>query len=170
MAKKSHGISLIEMLITLCIGAVLLASTVPGFVGALERQRLTTTTNELVLAVNLARTEATSRRTRVAVAPRAGNDWSSGWHVFIDANDNGVLDGGETILRTFDAVAAPIVIAATFGGYDGHALSYDYWGLPRRPGSNGMLLGRLTLTSGSETRTLCFSAASMRTVRAPVCT
>jgi prepilin-type N-terminal cleavage/methylation domain-containing protein len=167
--RRQRGVTLIELLITLSIAAVLLASAVPNFQGAIERLRLTTTTNELVLAVTLARTEATSRRARVAIVPRTANNWASGWHVFIDTNDNGRLDAGEFVLRTFDPIPPRMTIAATFGGFDGHALSFDWFGLPRRPGSNGLLLGRITLTAEGTARTLCFSAASVRTVSAATC-
>jgi len=165
-----RGVTLIELLISLSIGAVLLASAVPAFQGLLEQLRLTTTTNELVLAINLARTEATSRHGRVAIVPRVSDDWSSGWHVFIDRDDNGVLDPDEAILRTFEAIPARMTVSATFGSFDGHVLSFDHAGLLRRPGSNGMILGRMTLTSDSNVRTVCFSAASVRTVQAATCT
>jgi len=164
-----RGVTLIELLISLSIAVVLLAGAVPAFRGMLERLRLTTTTNELVLAINLARTEATSRHGRVAIVPQAPGDWASGWHVFIDRNDNGVLDPDEAILRTFEAIPARMTIGATFGGFDGHVLSFDHAGLLRRPGSNGMMLGRMTLTSDSNVRTICFSAASVRTVQAAAC-
>lgn len=167
---RRRGITTIEVLVGLCIAAVLLSSAVPALQGALERLRLSTTVNELVLAVTLARTEATSRRARVAIVPRTQNDWSSGWLVFIDANDNGQLDAEETTLRAFDAVPARMTVVAAFGTYDGHVLSFDHTGLLRRPGSNGMVLGRLTLTAASGVRTLCFSAASVRTVQAASCT
>lgn len=168
--KSARGVTLIETLIGLCIAVALLSSAVPAFTGALERLRLSVTVNELLLAISLARAEATARHTRVAVAPRAGNDWSSGWLVFIDTDDNGRLDAGETVVRVFEAVPARMTVAAAFGNYDGHVLSFDHAGLLRRPGSNGMVLGRLTLTSESGVRTLCFSAASVRTVRAAACT
>ena len=165
-----RGVTLIELLISLSIGVVLLAGAVPAFRGLLEQLRLTTTTNELVLAINLARTEATSRHGRVAIAPQASGEWSSGWHVFIDRNDNGVLDPDEAILRTFEAIPARMTVSATFGSFDGHVLSFDHAGLLRRPGSNGMILGRVTLTSDSNVRTVCFSAASVRTVQTATCT
>lgn len=169
MSKRTRGVTLIEVLVSLSVATVLCASAVPAFQGALERLRLTTTTNDLVLAVSIARAEATARHTRVALAPRSGNDWSSGWHVFIDANDNGRLDAGEAIVRTFEPVPARMTVAATFGAFDGHVLSFDHFGLLRRPGSNGMVLGRLTLTLEGNARTLCFSAASVRTVQGAVC-
>lgn len=170
LIQPARGATLIETLLALCIAGVLLSSAIPSFRGALERERLTAATNELVLAVNLARSEATSRRTRAALAPLMGANWASGWHVFVDANDNGRLDAAETVLRSFDRVPPGTTVTATFGGFDGHVLSFDYAGLLRRPGSNGMVLGRLTLTADGQARTLCFSAASMRTVRGATCT
>lgn len=167
---RSRGVTLTELLLGLSIAAVLTASALPSFRGALERLRLTATTNELVLAINLARTEATSRRTRVAIEPQVARDWTSGWHVFVDANDNGRRDPDELLLRTFDPAPPRMTIDATFGAYDGRALSFDYFGLLRRPGSAGMVLGRMTLKLDGNVRTLCFSAASMRTVQAAACT
>lgn len=168
-ARTTRGVTLVELLIALCIGAVLLSSAIPAFQGALDQLRLTTTTNELVLAIALARAEATSRHTRVAVAPRVADNWASGWTVFLDANDNGRLDADEAVARVFDAVPANLAVAAAFGNYDGHVLSFDHAGLLRRPGSNGMVLGRLTLTGAGGVRTLCFSAAAVRTVKAATC-
>ncbi len=166
---NSRGVTLVELLVALCVSTVLIASAVPSFQHALDRLRLSTTVNELVLAMNIARTEATARRTRVAVAPKNPKDWASGWVVFIDANDNGRLDTGEVTIRMFEPVPARMTVAAAFGGFDGHVLSFDSLGLLRRPGSNGMVLGRLTLASPAGVRTLCFSAASMRTVQAATC-
>ena len=95
------------------------------------RLRLSAATNELVLAVYLARAEATSRHARVAIAPRVANNWASGWYVFVDANDNGVLDPGESVVRVFDPVPANMTVATTFGSFDGHVLSFDHAGLLR---------------------------------------
>jgi len=164
-----RGLTLIESLLAMAIAAILLTGGVATFRGALLRLQLTAVTNDLVLAINLARAEATARHARVAIVPRAVNDWASGWHVFIDANDNGQFDSGETVVRTFDPVPARLTIEPTFGSFDGHVLSFDRVGLLRRPGSNGMLLGRVTLTSEADVRTLCFSAASVRVVRAAAC-
>src|SRR5262249_34364150 len=97
-------------------------------------------------------------------------DWASGWLVFIDSNDNGALDPGEDIVRAFDPVPERMTVSATFGAFDGHVLSFDHGGFLRRPGSNGMILGRMTLTSDGSPRTVCFSAAAVRTVRTAACT
>lgn len=168
-SRTARGVTLIELLIALCIGAVLMSSAVPAFQSVVEQLRLATSTNDLVLAINLARAEATSRHTRAAIAPVVANNWAAGWTVFLDANDNGRLDAGEPVVRVFDALPARMTVAGAFGNYDGRVLSFDHAGLLRRPGSNGLVLGRLTISSAAGVRTLCFSAAAVRTVRAATC-
>lgn len=166
---RALGFSLVESLIATAIAGVLAASALPRFADALDQQRLTAAANELVLAVNLARAEATARKTRVAIAPRAGNDWTAGWRVFVDQNRDGRLDPDEPIVRDFAAAPERMTIEPKFGAFDGHVLSFDHLGHLRRPSSNGILLGRIVLTLGGEVRALCFSTAAMRTVRAAQC-
>jgi type IV fimbrial biogenesis protein FimT len=167
---RALGFSMVESLVATAIAGVLAAASLPRFAEALDRQRLTATTNELVLAVNLARAEATARKTRVAIAPRARDDWTSGWRVFVDENGNGRFDTGEHIVRDFADAPERMTIDPRFGSFDGHVLSFDHAGHLRRPNSNGMLLGRFVLRLGSEVRALCFSAAALRTLRTAVCT
>jgi type IV fimbrial biogenesis protein FimT len=163
------GFSLIESLVATSIAGVLAASALPRLANALDQQRLTATTNELVLAVNLARAEATARKTRVAIEPRVANGWTSGWRVFVDRNGDGRLDADEQVVREFSGTPERMTIEPRFGSFDGHVLSFDHAGHLRRPNSNGMLLGRFVLKLGSEVRALCFSAAAVRTVRSAEC-
>lgn len=166
---RLRGVTFIEMLVAASIASVLAASAVPNFHSAMQRERLASATNELVLAATLARSEATVRRARVALEPLHALDWASGWRVYLDANGNGRLDPDETVLHTFDAPPSGLAIVPAFGIYDAHVLSFDAAGLLRRPGSAGLVLGRLTLRLDGNVRTLCFSAAALRTVRAETC-
>lgn len=169
LRASARGFSLIEGLLATAIAGVLAASALPRLAGALDREQLTATVNELLFAVNLARAEATARKTRVAIAPRASNDWTRGWHVFVDLDGDGRLDADEPIVRDFAGAPQRMTIEPRFGAFDGHVLSFDHLGHLRRPGSNGMLLGRLVLRHGAEVRALCFSAAAVRTARAAEC-
>jgi len=168
--RSERGFSVVETLVAASIASVLAASVLPDFGSALQRERLAASTNELVLAVTLARTEASSRRARVAIEPLTGADWSRGWQVFLDANDNGRRDAGEAVVHTFDAPPNGLTVAPAFGNYDARVLSFDPAGLLRRPGSAGLVLGHLTLRLDGKARTLCFSAGAMRMVRAESCT
>jgi type IV fimbrial biogenesis protein FimT len=168
---RQRGVTLIETATAACVSAVLAASALPSISSALDGHRLTNATNDLVLAVNLARSTATAQRTRVVLAPRAGADWTSGWRVFVDENNNGGLDPGEAVVREFDAAPKGLSITPHFGtSYSGVYLSFDNMGNVRRLNSGGYVLGRLVLSMGAEARSLCFSALQVRTVRDKTCT
>lgn len=170
-ARRQRGVTMIETATAACVSAVLAASALPSVSAALDAHRLTTATNDLVLAVNLARSAATAQRTRVVLAPRAGADWASGWRVFVDGNNNGSLDAGEAVVREFDAAPKGLSITPHFGtSYSGAYLSFDNMGNLRRLASGGFVLGRLVLTLGGDARSLCFSALQVRTVRSRECT
>jgi type IV fimbrial biogenesis protein FimT len=168
--RRQRGVTLIETATAACVSAVLAASALPTMSAALDGHRLTTATNDLVLAVNLARSTATAQRTRVVLAPRGGADWTSGWRVFVDTNNNGQLDPGEPVVREFDAAPKGLSITPHFGtSYSGAYLSFDNVGNVRRLNSGGYVLGRLVLSLGDDVRSLCFSALQVRTVRAEKC-
>lgn len=168
--RRQRGVTLIETATAACVSAVLAASALPSMTSAIEGNRLTTATNDLVLAVNLARATATAQRMRVVLAPRDGGDWTSGWRVFVDTDNNGRLDAGEAVVREFDAAPKGLRITPKFGtSYSGAYLSFDNMGNLRRITSGGFVLGRLVLEYGEGARSLCFSTLQVRTVRADTC-
>lgn len=65
MKHPASGFTLIELLVTLAVAAILLAIGVPGLRNILLTNRLATTANEVVAALNLARSEAIKRNARV---------------------------------------------------------------------------------------------------------
>lgn len=168
--RRQRGVTLIETATAACVSAVLAASALPSMSAALDGHRLTTATNDLVLAVNLARSTATAQRARVVLAPRSGADWTSGWRVYVDGNNNGQLDAGEAVVREFDPAPRGLSITPHFGtSYSGAYLSFDNMGNVRRLSSGGYVLGRLVLSLGREARSLCFSVLQVRTVRNDTC-
>ena len=110
-ARIHGGFTLIELMVTLSIAVIMLTIAIPNFRDFLLNSRLTAQTNELVLALTYAKSEAIKRNVRVAVCSRStdtacsGNTtWDNGWLVFVDNNGNGTVDGADQILK----VRAPL--------------------------------------------------------------
>jgi len=105
-----QGFSMVELLVTICVAAILLAIAAPDFRDAMLNSRQLVETNELMGALKVARSSAITRSTRASVCARSSNtecgtDWNNGFIAFIDNGATpGSVDDGEEILR----VASPI--------------------------------------------------------------
>lgn len=105
----SRGFTLTELLITVVVLGILVAMGVPSFNNFLLDSRRTGTLNEFVAALNLARSESIKRGVPVAVCKTvngtdcggAGTTWAGGWLVFVDLNNDAVVNApNETVLRS----------------------------------------------------------------------
>lgn len=83
---REQGFTLMELIVTLAVAAIILSFGVPGFTSFIDNNRATTHTNDLVTALNLARSEATRRGATVSVCSSTDgatcngtSDWSTGW-------------------------------------------------------------------------------------------
>jgi type IV fimbrial biogenesis protein FimT len=112
----SKGFTLLELLVAVVITATLAALAAPSLNHALSRQQLRSITHQLHTSLNLARQAAITRRQPVLVRNKGG-DWSKGWTVFVDADNDGLLDVGEDILLQVEAVPGSLRISSNFGNY-----------------------------------------------------
>jgi type IV fimbrial biogenesis protein FimT len=97
IGEKNAGFTLIELMVTMVVGAILMAVGVPSVRTFLRNAELTSASNNLIAAVNAARGEAMKRGSNAMVIPKPGIGWNSGWVVFIDQNRNGQYDAGADI-------------------------------------------------------------------------
>lgn len=112
----ARGITVVELLMTLSISAILLAVGIPTYSGVMQKNRIGTTSNLLYTSLNAARGEAVKRRGGVRVCPsangsscRGDGDWSEGWLLFEDQNSNNAPDSTE-IIRVVDGLESGIAI------------------------------------------------------------
>jgi type IV fimbrial biogenesis protein FimT len=149
MKDKQGGFTLIELMTTIVVLAVLLAIGVPNFRDFLRSSRMTSAANDFLTDVNLARSESVKRRVAVTLCKSTNGTACSTdasvvlrrWIVFVDdansaavhANDgNGVVDGGETVLK--DRAIATSITPSTAG----NRIVFQPNGFPVVDATNGL--------------------------------
>lgn len=97
------GFTLIELMVTLAVLAVIIAITTPLFAGVINSNRLTSNANELVAALQIARTESIRNNARAVLCESdngsscTGNAAWRGWIVSVDSNRNGIVESSEIL-------------------------------------------------------------------------
>ena len=121
--RKQRGVTLLELMIVITVLAIVLTVGVPGMRELVLNNRQVSAINELVTALQLARSEAITRNVAApaGVSVCASNDgatcsgtWTDGWIVFTDNDTTNGPDVG-LLLRSTDA---PPGLAITTPGLD----------------------------------------------------
>lgn len=95
------GFTLFELMLSISVAAVIISFGVPGFQSLMANNQAATHSNDMVTALNLARSEATRRGTPINLCSSTDgatcngtNDWSTGWIVRVP---------GGAVIRTWPA-------------------------------------------------------------------
>ncbi len=117
-AVRNGGFTLIEVMVTVALLAILIAAVAPSFRGLLLDNQAATQANAVVTSLMFARSEAIKRNAPVVMCQSgagadcdAGN-WADGWIVFADANNDATVDPGEPILQTVGKLPASFALTA----------------------------------------------------------
>lgn len=98
--QSENGFTLVELLITIVVISVLLATAVPSFMQFIKNNRVTGQANSLVVSTQMARNEAVKRGAGTTLCAAnadmdgcsGSTDWSTGWIVFSDLNRDGDIN------------------------------------------------------------------------------
>ena len=129
--KRQKGFTLIELMVTVGVGAILLSVAVPSFRSIIMDNRLVTQANQFVTSVNLARSTAVRYQRNATVCPSANfnanvptcsatTDWSAGWIVWVDKDRDLITDAAEVI-----SVFGPSNGDMTFSSLGSAGFTYD---------------------------------------------
>jgi type IV fimbrial biogenesis protein FimT len=116
--NKQKGFTVIELMVTVAIVAILAAVAVPSMRDFLRRARASTMANEMLTAFTLARSEAIRRNGNVTICPTnaaqtdCGSSWNDGFMVFTDGGTAGTYESAsDVILGTYAKAPSGTVFA-----------------------------------------------------------
>lgn len=134
---RMAGFTLLELMVVLAMAGIIAAIGIPSFSSMITTNQLADITNELTLALKRARAEAIASGRDVIVCSsinssgcsEAAGNWSKGWVVMVDRNQNGDFlesEPGELLwVKTID-VDASARIQITPGPFTALGLPNDF--------------------------------------------
>lgn len=128
MSNRNDGFTLVELITVLAIAAVVASTALPSYKSLVMNSRVQTSLYQLMAHLKFARGEAIKRGFSVALCAsndqatcNGGNQWESGYIVFVNINGDQVVDPGETVLRATTSSDPSITIrSAAFGNGIGY--------------------------------------------------
>lgn len=153
ISRTQSGFTLVEMMVTVAVLAIVLTIGIPQFQNIIQGNRATSIANDLLGHLQLARSEAVRRARTITFCPSndgqncSGSDWSIGWLLVADRGGS-----EELVLRVAPALRSgavlsngPAEIIFTAVGTTANTTTF-------------------TLTVGSQSREICVEASGRSAV------
>lgn len=114
--RRCAGLSLAELVVVLGMVAVTAAVAAPNLNDLLRGQQLRTASGDLHGAIQLTRSQAIARNERVKLTPNdeAGRDWSRGWTVYVDRDNDRRAGGDDAILAVHSPLPPGMQVSYSF--------------------------------------------------------
>ena len=123
-ARRGLGFTLIELVVTMAVAAILVAVAVPELRTFIQNNRLITQTNNLIGDLRFAQGRSlghnseNGQQVNIGLCASTngtactGGTWRDGYLIFVDQNNNSAWDAGETVLRFREALVANNTVTA----------------------------------------------------------
>lgn len=159
--SRTAGFTLIELMVTIAIVAILLAVALPSFQGSMRSNQVATSTNQLIASISLAGSAARKRRgaglCATADGSSCGADWNQGWMVWADTNGDGAPSAGETVVQHVQAHPALSLTAGAgtilFNGRGGVVAATAFTLKPSNCPATQQLVNTLTVNPSGQVKT-----------------
>jgi type IV fimbrial biogenesis protein FimT len=145
---RASGFTLVELAITVVVLAVLIGISAPLFTGLINGNRLTGNANELVAALQIARSEAIRRNARTTLCQSAdqmtctsASPWR-GWIIVSDVDNDGVLEANEIVRTGVIEQPLQVVVSPSISGGN-HRIVFRADGMAYRNNGNVLLEGNM---------------------------
>lgn len=156
--KKTRGFTILELMITLAVVAVLVSVGVPGFRAVIMDNRLVSQANLMVTSISVARSSAVKYQRNATVCSStdfdaavptcaASTDWSTGWIVWVDKDRDAATDAGEII-----SVHGPLNATSSLSSTANTSFTYDARGFGLAGADDLMLCDDRTGETGRRIR------------------
>lgn len=130
--RHSTGFTLLELMTTVTVAAILLGIGVPAFSDIIRNNRLTAAANDLLHSTQLARSEAVKRQAAVVICasddstlevPSCSDGAFTDWIVFVDTNGNWSVDDPEPVIERHGALHPSVIVRNDSDGIVSYAPS-----------------------------------------------
>ena len=157
--KNNRGLTLIELMVTIAVVAIIALIAPPMLANMLNTNRSIAHYNQVAGTLALARSESIKRGMIISICGSSDgatcdtSDWEDGWLVFADVDRDGVFDAGDTKLRIVAALQDDYTLRLSNSDV-ASTLQYRADGALRDRDSDGFDRGTFTICdkSGSATK------------------
>ena len=158
--RRSAGFTLVELMVTIAVAAIVVAVGVPSFLRTLARHTIASQAEELQDAVRVGRNEAMKRSGPVVLCRTeesnpshcagSGGSWQT-WVLFTDVARSGSFAAGDAVLRQRQEASRRTVVTS-----DAASIRFEATGIAHATtGSAVVVLGERGATDLAQQRQVC---------------
>jgi type IV fimbrial biogenesis protein FimU len=111
MQHRYKGFTLIELMVTVAVLAILVTVGIPSFVNLLNSSKADTEVGDLLRGLNYARLEAINRGVPTQVRPETGSNWTGKLNIVVNSGATAPAAASST-LRTIAAMSSAAALNA----------------------------------------------------------
>jgi type IV fimbrial biogenesis protein FimT len=158
--RRAAGFTLVELMVTIAVAAIVVAVGVPSFLRTLARHTIASQAEELQDAVRMGRNEAMKRSGPVVLCRTeesnpshcagSGGSWQT-WVLFTDVARSGSFAAGDAVLRQRQDASRRTTVTG-----DAASIRFEATGIARADvGSAVFVLGERGATDRAQQRQVC---------------